>query len=245
MKFTGHERDLASPTGVGDDLDYMHARHESPVTGRFLSVDRVNADPKEPRSWNRYSYTLANPIKYFDPDGQYLRCPPSSACAPPHTLWEKIKQGLYLASILPGPMALESVPEALGSVFALTPTARGVQIESDLAAVSGGALPRSFPVIDRFLSGVATSVKSIDLAAPSYSDAAALGNRLKGFVDKLASFQGATFANTSVKGSEISSRVLELVVQRGAATPEQIAIIKQYALYAQKYGVQFKVILVK
>ena len=27
MKFTGHERDLASLGGAGDDLDYMHARH--------------------------------------------------------------------------------------------------------------------------------------------------------------------------------------------------------------------------
>jgi hypothetical protein len=29
MKFTGHERDLGSAGGPGDDLDYMHARHES------------------------------------------------------------------------------------------------------------------------------------------------------------------------------------------------------------------------
>ena len=28
-KFTGHERDLGNPSGSGDDLDYMHARHES------------------------------------------------------------------------------------------------------------------------------------------------------------------------------------------------------------------------
>jgi tetratricopeptide (TPR) repeat protein len=38
-KFTGHERDLGNLGGVGDDLDYMHARHCSPVTGRFLSID--------------------------------------------------------------------------------------------------------------------------------------------------------------------------------------------------------------
>jgi RHS repeat-associated protein len=69
MKFTGHERDLASPGGAGDDLDYMHARHESPVTGRFLSVDRASARAKAPQSWNRYAYTQGNPLLYVDPDG--------------------------------------------------------------------------------------------------------------------------------------------------------------------------------
>ena len=69
MKFTGHERDLANPSGPGDDLDYMHARHESPVTGRFLSVDSAESDPKFPQSWNRDVYTRDNPLVAIDPDG--------------------------------------------------------------------------------------------------------------------------------------------------------------------------------
>ena len=69
MKFTGHERDIANPAGAGDDLDYMHARHESPVTGRFLSADRVPARQELPQSLNRYSYTMSNPLRFFDPDG--------------------------------------------------------------------------------------------------------------------------------------------------------------------------------
>ena len=36
VKLTGHERDLGNLAGAGDDLDYMHARHDSPLTGRFL-----------------------------------------------------------------------------------------------------------------------------------------------------------------------------------------------------------------
>ncbi len=75
LKFTGHERDLASPGGAGDDLDYMHARHESPVTGRFLSVDPVD-DPKKaipsPQLWNHYAYVTANPLKYTDPSGKCI-----------------------------------------------------------------------------------------------------------------------------------------------------------------------------
>ena len=69
MKFTGHERDLASPNGPGDDLDYMHARHESPVTGRFLSNDSAAAKPSNAQTWNRYGYALNNPLKHVDKDG--------------------------------------------------------------------------------------------------------------------------------------------------------------------------------
>jgi RHS repeat-associated protein len=72
MKFTGHERDLASAAGAGDDLDYMHARHCSPLTGRFLSVDpsMASASAVKPQSWNRYSYALGNPMAYIDPSGE-------------------------------------------------------------------------------------------------------------------------------------------------------------------------------
>ncbi len=70
MKFTGHERDLASLAGPGDDLDYMHARHCSPVTGRFLSVDPVLGNPARPQSWNRYAYVADDPMNATDPTGR-------------------------------------------------------------------------------------------------------------------------------------------------------------------------------
>jgi RHS repeat-associated protein len=73
MKFTGHERDLGSLAGTGDDLDYMHARHCSPLTGRFLSVDpklKLRLAARGPQRWNRYAYGLNNPVKMVDPDGK-------------------------------------------------------------------------------------------------------------------------------------------------------------------------------
>jgi RHS repeat-associated protein len=69
MKFTGHERDLASLAGTGDDLDYMHARHYSAIIGRFTSVDLGAPNPKVPSSWNRYSYALGSPSLLVDPNG--------------------------------------------------------------------------------------------------------------------------------------------------------------------------------
>jgi RHS repeat-associated protein len=74
MKFTGHERDLANLAGAGDDLDYMMARHCSPFTARFLSVDPAleSVDPFQPQSWNRYNYVQNNPLLYVDPSGEIL-----------------------------------------------------------------------------------------------------------------------------------------------------------------------------
>lgn len=40
--------------------------------GRFLSVDKVRGKHHRPRSWNRYSYGQANPLKYVDPTGLYV-----------------------------------------------------------------------------------------------------------------------------------------------------------------------------
>ena len=66
-RFTGHERDLE--TG----LDYMFARYYGAHLGRFLSVDPAGALSKSrrmPARWNRYSYTLSNPLRFIDPDGE-------------------------------------------------------------------------------------------------------------------------------------------------------------------------------
>ena len=72
MKFTGHERDHVGGT-LSENVnyvDYMHARHYSPNLGRFVSVDPVGGRPTTPQSWNRYSYTFGNPLKYVDPNGE-------------------------------------------------------------------------------------------------------------------------------------------------------------------------------
>ncbi len=69
LKFTGHERDKTG-TGSRSELDYMHARHCSPVVGRFLSVDPSLGSRSSPQSWNRFSYVSNSPINQVDPDGR-------------------------------------------------------------------------------------------------------------------------------------------------------------------------------
>jgi RHS repeat-associated protein len=67
LKFTGKERD--AETG----LDYFGARYMSAAQGRFTSPDPLlnSGRPWLPQSWNRYAYTLNNPLRFTDPTGLY------------------------------------------------------------------------------------------------------------------------------------------------------------------------------
>ncbi|MEA2165774.1 MAG: hypothetical protein QOK37_3901 [Thermoanaerobaculia bacterium] len=71
MKFTGHERDYAGSFGREDGhaIDYMHARYYSGGMGRFLSVDPIEGNPRNPQSLNRYAYVRNNPANLVDPFG--------------------------------------------------------------------------------------------------------------------------------------------------------------------------------
>jgi hypothetical protein len=47
----------------------MNARFFVPGIGRFASADTIVPDPTNPQQYNRYSYTLNNPLRYSDPTG--------------------------------------------------------------------------------------------------------------------------------------------------------------------------------
>ncbi len=95
-RFTGHQRDLGSPTNTTDDLEYMHARYYGVKMGRLLSVDPIEGLSRFPQSWNKYTYTRGNPQKYTDPTGLYtLRCvTDDEQCAADAEAFEKARQQL-------------------------------------------------------------------------------------------------------------------------------------------------------
>jgi RHS repeat-associated protein len=64
---SGKERD--NETG----LDFFGARYLSAAEGRFTSPDPLlnSGRPSVPQSWNRYAYTLNNPLRFIDPTGLY------------------------------------------------------------------------------------------------------------------------------------------------------------------------------
>jgi RHS repeat-associated protein len=65
LQFTGKERDTETT------LDYFGARYFSSAQGRFTSPDNplIGQNPSNPQSWNLYSYSLNNPLRYVDPTG--------------------------------------------------------------------------------------------------------------------------------------------------------------------------------
>ena len=95
---------------------------------------------------------------------------------------------------------------------------RGREIHDQL---SDGSLLSNFPTIDMIGAGVATSIKSIDLNAATYQNAARLTYRLNKYIDDLAEFNGATWATDVVKSSDITNRTLNLVIPKGSMTTVQ------------------------
>ena len=63
QRFTGQVLD--EETGL-----YLYGpRYYDPALARFIQPDTVIPSLFDPQSWNRYSYTLNNPLRYVDPSG--------------------------------------------------------------------------------------------------------------------------------------------------------------------------------
>jgi len=63
LKFAMMERDSLN------NNDYDHARFHLTGMGRFLGVDKLGGHLRDPQSWNRYTYTRSNPLRFNDPNG--------------------------------------------------------------------------------------------------------------------------------------------------------------------------------
>lgn len=67
--YTGHEM---LPTF---SLINMNGRMYDPAVGRMLSPDNYVPTPYGTQGYNRYNYALNNPLKYTDPDGNFIWAP--------------------------------------------------------------------------------------------------------------------------------------------------------------------------
>jgi RHS repeat-associated protein len=128
-RFTGKERDRES------GLDYFGARYFSAASGRFTGADPDNAGAMliEPQSWNGYAYTLNNPLKYVDPDGEAIE-----------TVWDAANLAMDVASFASnvaagnvGGAALDAVGlvyDAVATAVPLLPGGAGTIIKAARAA---------------------------------------------------------------------------------------------------------------
>ncbi len=124
------------------------------------------------------------------------------------------------------------------SPWPLGPSPRGFAIEARL----GGNLPASFPTIDRFdrTTGVATSIKSVNLDAKTYQTERGFSRLLTGYIDKMAEFKGANWGGENIIRRDIQERVLHVAVPRGA-TEVQSEVLATMARYADEKGVRLVV----
>jgi RHS repeat-associated protein len=73
--YTGHEHLLRQDIDAGAHTFYlinMNGRLYDPVNGRMLSVDNYANDNAGTQGYNRYTYANNNPLRYTDPDGEWV-----------------------------------------------------------------------------------------------------------------------------------------------------------------------------
>ncbi len=124
------------------------------------------------------------------------------------------------------------------SVWKLNRFSRGRMIEDMFGA--DATWSKNFPTIDKIEKGVATSIKSIDLDAKSYSEGNNLLNTIKGYINKLDDFTSQTWGRTTVtQGQDYTSKALELIVQTGKGTDSQWDQISKAIEYASEKNINF------
>jgi uncharacterized protein RhaS with RHS repeats len=127
--------------------------------------------------------------------------------------------------------ALSTEAEA-ASVWTLGPALRGRAIEQAL----GQSLPTNYPVIERYVNGVATSIKSIDLSAATYQNITAFSNTLTGYVNSIANFTSVNWGAVQLAGYPVTTRILTLATP-SAGTAAQQSAINQIVQYGASRGV--------
>ena len=86
--FTGQRSNNQPATDLG--LLYYNARYYVPTIAKFASADTIVPDPAGPQQFNRYAYTLNNPVRFTDLSGHiscdnnHLPGSDQNACANPH-----------------------------------------------------------------------------------------------------------------------------------------------------------------
>jgi filamentous hemagglutinin len=122
-------------------------------------------------------------------------------------------------------------------IWDLIPLERWRAVEQRL----GKNLPDQFPVIDKFVDGIATSIKSLDLKLDSYQKPNAVFNMVRRYIDEVAEFKGAKRAGDAVQLRQIRGRALDLAIPPGATLPQR-AQLDQLRFYGAIHGVQVNIV---
>ncbi len=107
----------------------------------------------------------------------------------------------------------------------------------------GANLPFNFPVIAYYQAGVAKSIKSMDLTAPSYQDSAYTYEQVKEQIQRLATFHGYESKSPSmptIKSGDIISKSLVLVVPENSPDCYDSAYWQRLEALAAQRGIKLE-----
>ena len=112
-----------------------------------------------------------------------------------------------------------------------------------LEKLFGGNLAHNFPIIDRWANGIATSIKSLDLGAKSYQNVGRLTSRVRGYINKVAKFNGKSWGEREILASQIKGRALIVAIPH-TGTPAQQAALAELLKYGREVGVDVTFVVV-
>ncbi len=130
------------------------------------------------------------------------------------------------------------------NVWELSPLQRGIEVEKILGRSK--FLSQNFPVIDRFEDGVATSIKSLDLNAPTYQNTTRLASTVMRYTRTLAQWEGQAepWGRVQIHPAEIQAKVLELAVPPGGS-PAQWETLFRVRHIAAETGVRLDLVIIR
>ncbi|MGH7458811.1 MAG: RHS repeat-associated core domain-containing protein, partial [Longimicrobiaceae bacterium] len=160
VHFTGHERDNLGTVDGANDMDYMHARFYSPQMGRLFSVDPYGGNPFNPQSWNRYTYTQNNPLRYVDPTGEFQA--PSQIAASLEQKIDELEQ--FVSSLLPTDIGGIMLDTQLGVAADMS---RAMADVLRLGEATGTAIGEGAGAVETTLSIGGDALRAMAIAAPA------------------------------------------------------------------------------
>jgi hypothetical protein len=134
-------------------------------------------------------------------------------------------------------LSLSAPARVAGNVWLLNDMLRGRIAE----VVHGRNLPYAYPVIDKFVKGIATSTKTIDLNARSYQTAKGLYYQLRRQINQVAHFIGAKWEDAIIEEHQIAGRALDVLVPHSGSIVQKSAIDQAIA-YGARQGVTVNII---
>ena len=161
------------------------------------------------------------------------------------TLAGRIERRIYSSVPMYGNIDLTLIPSDKGDgskdIWSEDNFTRG-----DFFREEGGSnLPKTFPVIDTFENGTASSTYSMDLTSPYYSSEKRVTSTIKGEIDKMADFEGADVMinkkRYTIRADQITDRVLKIVIP-GNSDDTARARVEAMSEYAGSRGVRLDIV---